>query len=518
MNYLRCLKEQTKKIIKIPFIIDYKSLGKSIVRFSRVGIYSPILCGDYIWTYYAYIPLCKYLNTSDNIEEIEHRLNERESRRLCSILLKNKGLYAKLGQSISIMPSVFPPEYINNMKPCFLSSSSSNCSSSSYSIKKIYRIVEEDIHQNPKDLFKSFDPQPIATASISQVYKAVLKSGETVAIKIQHPRIEETTKIDLFLLKLITKSISRLFPSFSCYWKIQELSETLNKELDFSKEIENMEICRQMAKPYKNIVIPTVYRDYCSKRIICMSYEEGISIGDSQTIQNKKINMSSVLSSFVSFYNDMIFKYKYVHADPHMGNILIREKNNHTELVLLDHGLYQSLSPDFIQQYSSFITNTFKGYIDKSRDSIKQILEDTKEGIQKINNKIEEKELYNIEDIFMNIFNTTCTNKDLLNDTDSNKLRNELIKTIMKNMSTLGLCFTRITTNLSMTLKTFNSLRSILIPYDKTNTLYVNFFLSCNQYICQQKNNQANTILESFITKINLYLSTTLQECMKYII
>lgn len=205
-------------------------------------------------------------------------------------------------------------------------------------------------------IFSKFSFDPIGTASLAQVHKAVLKeTGEIVAVKIQHPRLSYESRGDLALIKKATQIASYLFPDFQYKFLSEQFELNLPKELDFTQEAENCNKFRRLFKNYKYVVAPKIYDKYCSSKLLVMSFEEGGSIEDPKYLKENNISPKEISKLMSLCFNKQIFKFGFVHADPHSGNIRVRKlKNNRIQLILLDHGLYREIDDEFRYYYSNF--------------------------------------------------------------------------------------------------------------------------------------------------------------------
>lgn len=205
----------------------------------------------------------------------------------------------------------------------------------------------------PSELFSSFDPEPLGTASLAQVHGATLKTGERVAVKVQHPYVKGNSRVDMKTMEVLYKLMSFVFPEFKMGWLIEESKKNLPIELDFLNEGKNAEKVGEMFKEYKWLKVPKIYWEFSTKRVLVMEYLEGGKVDDLQYIQKNEINPFEVANKLGQLYSNMIFRTGFVHSDPHPGNILVKKnKNGSTDIILLDHGLYANLTDKFRFEYS----------------------------------------------------------------------------------------------------------------------------------------------------------------------
>ncbi|XP_044916254.1 aarF domain-containing protein kinase 1 isoform X4 [Felis catus] len=220
------------------------------------------------------------------------------------------------------------------------------------------------------DLFMSFDDTPLGAASLAQVHKAVLHDGRTVAVKVQHPKVQAQSSKDILLMEVLVLAVKQLFPEFEFMWLVDEAKKNLPLELDFLNEGRNAERVAQMLKHIDFLKVPRIYWELSTKRVLLMEFVDGGQVNDRDYMEKNKIDVNEVrLSShgccardahrgqisrhLGKIYSEMIFVNGFVHCDPHPGNVLVRKHpgTGRAEIVLLDHGLYQVLTEEFRLDY-----------------------------------------------------------------------------------------------------------------------------------------------------------------------
>ncbi|SHG60720.1 2-octaprenylphenol hydroxylase [Thermosyntropha lipolytica DSM 11003] len=228
--------------------------------------------------------------------------------------------YIKLGQLLSTRPDILNKEYIkeleklqNNVPPFPFDVLRSICQEEGIDI-------EED--------FIYFNPQPLAAASIAQVHEAVLKNGEKVILKVQRPGIRKIIETDLEILREISAVLEKR-TSWGRLYKIteivDELSEALLNELDFRKEALNADKFYQNFQRDKNVLIPRIYWEYSSSRILTMQYLEGIKISEFIKLKQAGLDTRKIAQNLVDALFKQIWDHGFFHADPHPGNLAIAE-------------------------------------------------------------------------------------------------------------------------------------------------------------------------------------------------
>ncbi|CAO3665117.1 unnamed protein product [Rhizopus stolonifer] len=300
----------------------------------------------------------KSYSTQKELEEAKRQCHLRSAKRVLDGLLKLGGIYVKLGQHVSTMSYILPNEWTSTLAVL-----QDQCDPSS--AEDLKRMFLNNYHQHLEDVFDEINWQPLGVASLAQVHKARLGT-QWVAIKFQHPRLDEFYRIDLQTVSFIVHSIKRMFPDFGFEWIMQEMKESLPQELDFVREASN---AKQLEKNFENcstaLVIPKVI--WAKSRILCMEFIEGARVDDLEYFREHHINSSQVSTEITNIFSKMMFIDGFVHCDPHPGNILIRpaQKNkNHPhnfDVVLLDHGLYRTLTDQLRVDYANLWTCLIRG-------------------------------------------------------------------------------------------------------------------------------------------------------------
>ena len=266
-------------------------------------------------------------------EKILLKLHQKSAVQIAEVFMQLEGLFVKFSQQVSTMSGILPEAYIKEFEKA-----------QSHSLPRpfthIKTRIESELKGNITDFFSSFNETPIGTASIGQVHKGKLKSGEIVAVKVQHLNIEEIAKLDLDLILKLLKIVQVFIkiPGFNSVF--EEVKKMIQEELDYVHEAQQIEIISSNLKKDDRIVIPKVYNQLSTCKVLVMDFVEGEKITDHAFLAQNGIDTEVVIKNFLDIFSKNIFIDGVYHADPHPGNVLVNESG---QIVLLDFGAVGNL-------------------------------------------------------------------------------------------------------------------------------------------------------------------------------
>jgi ubiquinone biosynthesis protein len=274
---------------------------------------------------HKHIPFSKRLRASLKKKEIAFR-PEVHLRQACERLGPT---FIKFGQILSLRPDILPPEYIAELEKM-----QDHVPPVPFSHMKA--MIESELGSAPEKLFKSIKTEPIASGSMAQVYKAQLKTGEIVAVKVQRPNIQRIVRDDIEILLFIAHWLEKkkTLNGFQLIPIVEEFKRWTLREINFKNEAANMKIFRENFKGSKDVVIPKVYDQYTTSRILTTQFIDGIPIHEITRLRKSRNAALLIQKTYLAIV-EMVLHHGIFHADPHPGNILV-QKN---KIAFIDFGI-----------------------------------------------------------------------------------------------------------------------------------------------------------------------------------
>ncbi|XP_065086804.1 uncharacterized aarF domain-containing protein kinase 5 [Ochlerotatus camptorhynchus] len=308
---------------------------QSAQRFLRSLAIGVCISADYTWSLWG-------LSDEDpKYELIMSQVHQRAADRILNGCLVNGGLYIKMGQGVAAMNHIIPKEYVRTLKKL-----EDKCLPRKAG--EVRKLFVEDFGKTPEEVFQTFEYEPIAAASLAQVFLGTTKEGRKVAIKVQYADLRKRFDGDLRTILFLQDMLALMHKNYNFGWIIRDLQGTLREELDFTHEGRNSERCAEDLKKHDSIYVPKVLWEYTNKRVLTAEFIDGCKINDSEGLKNLKVNLAKLDVNLFRAFADQIFRTGFVHADPHPGNVFVRRDptSGRPQLVLLDHGLYGKLTPE----------------------------------------------------------------------------------------------------------------------------------------------------------------------------
>jgi ubiquinone biosynthesis protein len=260
--------------------------------------------------------------------------------------------YIKLGQILSTRPDLIPMDYIQEL-------SKLQDDVPAFPFKKVCKVVESEFGRPPEELFDSLEEKPLASASIGQVHRAILKDGEAVAVKFQRPGIRKIIEIDLEIMLHLATLAEHHIEELALQRPVKivdEFARMLEKEIDYKIEATSMERCARQFLDDPDVYIPKVYREVTTSRVLTAEFVEGIKISDIDRLESAGLDRKVIIARGADLVLKQVFEYGFFHADPHPGNIFALPNN---VICLIDFGMVgvvdRQTRDDFVDLLDSIV-------------------------------------------------------------------------------------------------------------------------------------------------------------------
>jgi len=273
--------------------------------------------------------------------------------------------YVKLGQMCSNRTDIFPEDIIAEFQKL----------QDDVEPEKIdiYAKIKAELNIEPLEYFKEIDEMPMASASMGQVYKGILKDGTEVVIKVRREGIKEVVASDLSMMRDLAAYFERTneeIKKMNASYIINSFGNSITKELSFRNELSNMEKFANNFKNDKRIHVPVPYRELSNDNILCMEFIKGFKITDKEKIEKCGFFPSEVARVGLDLYIQQVLKYGFFHADPHPGNIFMTPEG---KIVFIDFGAMGTLYPQDKELLENLLLHFIKKDVKKAIETIKEL-------------------------------------------------------------------------------------------------------------------------------------------------
>ena len=252
--------------------------------------------------------------------------------------------FIKIGQALGTRADLLPLSYVKELSvlqdqvPAFPTSDA-------------YASIETELGRSLQECFAEIDSAPIASASLGQVYRARLHSGEEVAVKVQRPNLQETISLDVAVLYKIVKLTNRFFPKANenADWEgmLREFHLTIFEEMDYVKEGRNADRFRHSFKTWHMIRVPKIYWSHTGRRVLTLEFIRGTKVTDIEGLRARRISPVKVNRLLVRTYLKQLLEDGFFHADPHPGNLMVMDSGH---LAFFDFGMVGRITPKLQSQ------------------------------------------------------------------------------------------------------------------------------------------------------------------------
>jgi len=276
-------------------------------------------------------------------------LYARQARQFVRFAGRMGGLIIKVGQFMSVRIDLLPKEYIDVL-------SELQDALPAVPTPDIVAVIESELARPLNRIYASFEPVPVAAASLGQVHRATLPDGTPVAVKVLRPGIEDLVATDLKSLKLVLRLLDKL-TGFGRHIDLDALetdfTATFTDELDYVKEGTYAESFQRDLLLNPCVDIPQIYWERSTRRVLTMEYMGGVPIDDLATLDAWGVDRHELAVNLAGLFFEMILEHGRYHADPHPGNVFVRPDGI---IQLIDFGMVGAITPEARREYGHLVT------------------------------------------------------------------------------------------------------------------------------------------------------------------
>ena len=261
----------------------------------------------------------------------DSRRRHRRAKWLVRQLLSLGPTFIKIGQSLSTRADLIPIEYVQELQQL-------QDRVPPFGIGEAIAVIESELGKPIDILFQEFETTPLASASLGQVHRARLHTGEEVVVKVQRPGLEGLFNLDFEVLHQLVRAGKRYLPALKKYNLeaiYEEFFQLLFLEIDYIHEGKNADRFQENFKNYARIKVPKVYWQYTTKKVLALEYLPGIKVDDRQSLEAKGINLDEIIELGICSYLKQLLQDGFFQSDPHPGNMAVSSSG---ELIFYDFG------------------------------------------------------------------------------------------------------------------------------------------------------------------------------------
>ena len=298
---------------------------------------------------------------AEGSEKKEARL-QKQALWLRDSLIDLGPTFIKIGQTLGTRADLLPLAYVKEL-------STLQDQVPAFSTSDAFARIEAELGRPLHECYTEIDSEPIASASLGQVYRARLASGEEVAVKVQRPNLDEVISFDIAVLYKIVQLTNRFFPraNENADWEgmLREFHVTIFEEMDYVKEGRNADRFRYNFRTWRAIRVPKIFWSHTSSRVLTLEFIRGTKVTDLEALRARRISPVKVNRLLVRTYLKQLLEDGFFHADPHPGNLLVMDSGH---LAFFDFGMVGRITP----QLQSQMINAFFHVVSKDVQGLGQ--------------------------------------------------------------------------------------------------------------------------------------------------
>jgi predicted unusual protein kinase regulating ubiquinone biosynthesis (AarF/ABC1/UbiB family) len=252
--------------------------------------------------------------------------------------------FIKIGQALGTRADLLPLEYVKELAKL-------QDQVPAFPTAEAFAIIETELGRSLHEAYKEIDAEPIAAASLGQVYRARLHTGQEVAVKVQRPNLQSTISFDVAILFRLVKLTNRFFPKANenADWEgmLREFHATIFEEMDYVREGRNADRFRYNFRTWRAIRVPKIYWTHTNTRVLTLDFIRGTKVVDLEGLRANRISPVKVNRMLIRTYLKQLLEDGFFHADPHPGNLLVMDSGH---LAFFDFGMVGRITPNLQTQ------------------------------------------------------------------------------------------------------------------------------------------------------------------------
>ena len=305
-------------------------------RLTRMAVYGEKLYAIRLWFLQRSLRLTRRFFVGSSTSKDANQ--EKQAVWLKEQLIELGPTFIKIGQSMGTRADLLPLPFVKELGTLV-------DSVPPFPNEIAFARIEHELGLKINEVYAEFELEPVAAASLGQVYRARLHSGEEVAVKVQRPNLEATIKGDIVILKKVAKFAER-FPRLNenADWAgmLSEFDSTIAEEMDYAAEGKNAERFRESFKNWSNIHVPKIYWNATTSKVLTMEFIHGVKVTDIEEQERQNISPAKVNRLLIKTYLKQLLEDGFFHADPHPGNLLVMPDGR---LAFFDFGMVGRITP-----------------------------------------------------------------------------------------------------------------------------------------------------------------------------
>ncbi|HEV7472665.1 MAG TPA: AarF/ABC1/UbiB kinase family protein [Pyrinomonadaceae bacterium] len=269
---------------------------------------------------------------------------EKQAAWLSDNLIGLGPTFIKIGQALGTRADLLPLAYVKELATL-------QDQVPAFPTAEAFARIESELGRSLHECYAEIDSEPVASASLGQVYRARLASGEEVAVKVQRPDLEQIISFDVAILYRIIKFINRFFPKANenADWEgmLREFHSTIFEEMDYVKEGRNADRFRYNFRTWRVVRVPKIFWSHTSQRVLTLEFIRGTKVTDVEGLRARRVSAVKVNRLLVRTYLKQLLEDGFFHADPHPGNLLVLDSGH---LAFFDFGMVGRITPKLQSQ------------------------------------------------------------------------------------------------------------------------------------------------------------------------